>query len=160
MVAIMLVGLMIYCLTLPHAIDGLAYFLMPDFETFGMNTILAAMGQVFYSLSIGFGVMLTCGSFAGKKMNLMSSAWTTGFFTLFLAIIAGCMIIPASFLFVGGNPSVLGSGTVFSGLPMIFSVMPFGGMAGAVFFYHSDAGSTDFKSHNTGNYRNRFAGQI
>ena len=132
--AIMLVGLMIYCLTLPHAIDGLAYFLMPNFETFGMNTILAAMGQVFYSLSIGFGIMLTCGSFASKKMDLMSSAWTTGFFTLFIAIIASCLIIPASFLFVGGDPSVLGSGTVFSGLPMIFSVMPFGGVIGAVFF--------------------------
>ncbi|HJJ39080.1 MAG TPA: sodium-dependent transporter, partial [Methanocorpusculum sp.] len=66
--AIILVILTVYCLTLPNAIDGLYYYLAPDFTTFSANTILVAMGQVFYSLSLGFGIMLTFGSYLSKKI--------------------------------------------------------------------------------------------
>ena len=132
--ALLLIILMVYCLTLPHAVDGLAYLFLPNFDTFGPDTILAALGQVFYSLSIGFGMILTCGSFAGKEMNLQSSAWTAAFFTLFIAIIASCLIIPASFIYVGGDPAALGSGTVFVTLPPVFNSLPFGSVVGAVFF--------------------------
>ena len=132
--ACLLVFLMIYCLTLPHALEGLAYFFTPNFETFGANTILAAMGQVFYSLSIGFGIMLTFGSFVEKKISLLSSAWTTAFFTLFIALIASALIIPAGFICTGGNPEILGSGTLFVSLPTVFNVMDFGWVVGAIFF--------------------------
>ena len=132
--AVILVLLAIYCLTLPGAFEGLYYYLAPDFSTFSPNTILVAMGQVFYSLSLGFGIMLTFGSYLSKKINLVNAACSTGFFTFLISFIAGSVIIPASFLYTNGNPAVLGSGSIFSSLPMVFQTIPLGWIIGAIFF--------------------------
>ena len=132
--AILLVVLVVYCLTLPNGINGLLYYLTPDFSTFGVNTILSAMGQVFYSLSIGIGTMLTLGSYLDKKTNLVNSTCFTGIFNFSMAVIAGAVIIPASFICTNGNPAILGSGSVFASLPVIFQTIPLGFIIGAVFF--------------------------
>ena len=132
--AVILIALSIYCLTLPNAFEGLYYYLAPDFSTFSLNTILVAMGQVFYSLSLGFGIMLTFGSYLSKKINLVHSSWSAAFFTFFISFIAGSVIIPASFLYTNGNPAALGSGSLFSSLPMVFQTIPFGWIIGAIFF--------------------------
>ncbi|HJJ44613.1 MAG TPA: sodium-dependent transporter [Methanocorpusculum sp.] len=117
-----------------YAFEGLYYYLAPDFSTFSPNTILVAMGQVFYSLSLGFGIMLTFGSYLSKKINLVNAACSTGFFTFLISFIAGSVIIPASFLYTNGNPAVLGSGSIFSSLPMVFQTIPLGWIIGAIFF--------------------------
>lgn len=132
--AILLVGLTIYSLTLPGALEGFVYYLTPDFSKFNGEVILAAMGQVFYSLTLGFGIMLTLGSYLTKRVNLVSSAWTTGFFTLFIAFIAGSIIIPVSFISTSGNTALLGSGSIFEALPIIFQTLPLGMIVGSIFF--------------------------
>lgn len=132
--AVLLVSVVIYCLTIPGALDGLYYYICPDFTKLNGEIILAALGQVFYSLTIGFGIMLTLGSYMSKKTNLVSSVLSTGFFTLFMSIIAGMLIIPATFMYTGGNPELLGSGSVFASLPQIFEAIPYGTVVGAVFF--------------------------
>lgn len=131
---VILVIMSIYCLTLPNAIDGLYYYLAPDFSTFTLNTVLVAMGQVFYSLSLGFGIMLTFGSYLSKKINLINSSWSTGVFTFIISFIAGSIIIPASFLYTNGNPAILGSGKLFTSLPLVFDTLPYGWLVGAIFF--------------------------
>ena len=135
-VIFLLIGLTIFCLTLPGALDGLYYYLMPDFSTFKPETILAAMGQVFYSLSLGFGVIVTLGSYMSKKENISSSSIKTLGLTFFVAFIAGSLIIPASYICTNGNPAILGTGTVFESLPLIFDAMSHTGgpILGALFF--------------------------
>lgn len=132
--AILLAALAVYCMTIPGALDGLAYYLYPDFSKFSGELVLVAMGQVFYSLSIGFGVLITFGSYLGKRVNLVNSAWVTGFFTLLLAFIAGSLIIPATFMYTHGNPGIIGSSSIFESLPMIFETLPLGMVIGAAFF--------------------------
>ncbi|HJJ31537.1 MAG TPA: sodium-dependent transporter [Methanocorpusculum sp.] len=135
-VIFLLIGLTIFCLTLPGALDGLYYYLMPDFSTFKPETILAAMGQVFYSLSLGFGVIVTLGSYMSKNESISSSAKKTLGLTFFVALLAGSLIIPASYICTDGNPAILGTGTVFESLPVIFeSMSPAGGsILGTAFF--------------------------
>lgn len=131
---VLLVILAAYCQTLPNALEGMHYYLYPDFSHVSGEGILAALGQVFYSLSLGFGIMLTFGSYLSKKMDLVNSSWVAGFFTLFVAFIAGSLIIPASYIVTEGNPMVLSSGSMFESLPMVFTYMPFGLYMGAAFF--------------------------
>ncbi|MDO5844277.1 MAG: sodium-dependent transporter [Methanocorpusculum sp.] len=131
---ILLIILAVYCLTLPGSLDGLYYYLYPDISNVSAEGILAALGQVFYSLSLGFGIMLTFGSYLSKKVNLTASSVTTGFFTLLVAFIAGSLIIPASYIVTNGNPIALSSGSMFESLPMVFTNMPLGLLMGAAFF--------------------------
>lgn len=131
---ILLVVLAVYCLTLPNALEGLYYYLYPDFSNVTGDGILAALGQVFYSLSLGFGIMLTFGSYLSKKVDLVHSSWMTGFFTLVVALLAGSLIIPASYIVTNGNPVALSSGSMFEALPMVFTHMPMGMYMGAAFF--------------------------
>lgn len=131
---IMLIILAVYCLTLPGAIDGLWYYLYPNLENISADGFLAALGQVFYSLSLGFGIMLTFGSYLSKKVNIVNSSFIAGFFTLFVAFIAGLLIIPASYIVTNGNPVTMSSGSMFESLPMVFTNMPFGLLMGGAFF--------------------------
>ena len=122
------------CLSLPGALDGLVYFLAPNFDNFTPDAVLAALGQVFYSLSLGLGVMVTFGSYLSKKVNVIKSSCSTVFFTFLVSMLAGALIVPASYLYTHGDPAAVGSGGMFESLPMIFDMMPFGTVSGGAFF--------------------------
>ena len=122
------------CLSLPGAMDGLAYFLAPNPANFTVDAVLAALGQVFYSLSLGLGVMVTFGSYLEKKENIFNSASSAVFFTFLVSMLAGALIVPASYLCTGGDPAAVGSGGLFESLPLIFNSMPFGSVSGCAFF--------------------------
>lgn len=129
--AILLI-LVLRALTLPGAIKGLQFYLTPDFSKVDRNTFLAAISQVFFSLSIGMGTMLTYGSYLSKKENLPSATLTVALIDSSVAILAGLMILPAVFAF-GFNPSA-GPGLTFITLPAVFGAMPFGTLFGVLFF--------------------------
>ncbi|HJJ35730.1 MAG TPA: sodium-dependent transporter [Methanocorpusculum sp.] len=133
-VIFLLIGLTVFCLTLPGALDGLAYYLVPNIDNFKPDTILVAMGHVFYSLSLGFGVIVTLGSYMKRDEEVSRSARRTITLTFIVALLAGALIIPASYICTNGHPELLGSGTIFESLPIVFSAMPAGGILGALFF--------------------------
>jgi NSS family neurotransmitter:Na+ symporter len=124
--------LMVRSLTLPGAEKGLLFYLKPDFAKISGRVFLEAMGQAFFSLSLGMGTMLTYGSYLGKKENLVSSAaWVAALDTT-VAILAGFIIFPA--LFSQNMAPDQGPGLVFTILPVIFAHMPGGAWFGAFFF--------------------------
>ncbi len=141
------IGIAIYALTMPGAIAGLKYYVLPDFSrlnasTFGEyaailgETALAAMGQMFYSMSLAMGIMITYGSYMKKDVNLESSVKQIEIFDTGIAFLAGLMIIPAVFAFSGGTPEALGAGPslMFVTLPKVFETMAGGQIIGAAFF--------------------------
>ncbi len=126
----------IYSLCMPGAIDGLVYYIKPDFSKFSATTVLAAMGQLFYSMSIAMGIMITYGSYMKKEINLENSVKQIEVFDTGIAFLAGLMIIPAVFAFSGGNEATLGKGPslMFITLPKVFDSMKGGTVIGAAFF--------------------------
>lgn len=126
----------IYCMTLPGAMDGVIWYLKPDFTNFSFKTVLAAMGQLFYSMSLSMGIMITYGSYMKKSVNLESSVRQIEIFDTGVAFLAGLMIIPAVFVFSGGDQSQLGQGAglMFKTLPKVFADMTGGNVVGALFF--------------------------
>lgn len=126
----------IYVLTLDGAMDGLAYYLKPHMSDVSAKTILAAMGQLFYSMSLAMGIMVTYGSYMKKETSLESSVRQIELFDTGVAFLAGLMIIPAVFTFSGGDRSVLttGPGLMFVTLPKVFDSMQLGSAMGALFF--------------------------
>ena len=133
---ILTLGIAIYTLTLPGAWEGVLYYITPDFSKFSVNTVLGAMGQLFYSMSLAMGIMITYGSYMKKDVNLESSVKQIELFDTGIAFLAGLMIVPAVFIFSGGDESQLnqGAGLMFSTLPKVFESMPLGGVIGATFF--------------------------
>ena len=127
-----------YSLTIPGAIDGLKYYLLPRMEDFSIYTVLAAMGQLFYSMSLAMGIMITYGSYMQKDNMLEHSVTQIEVFDTGFAIIAGMMIIPAMVAFSGGDTSLVresaGAGLMFGVLPKVFESMLFGNVIGTVFF--------------------------
>ena len=125
-----------YTLTLPGALDGLRYYVMPDVSRFSVTTVLAAMGQLFYSMSLAMGIMITYGSYMKKEVNLESSVTQIEVFDTGIAFFAGLMIIPAVFSFSGGTPEALGKGPslMFVTLPKVFETMAGGTVIGVAFF--------------------------
>lgn len=126
----------IYSMTMPGALEGVKYYLLPDFSKFSITTVLAALGQLFYSMSLAMGIMITYGSYMKKDANLEGSVGQIELFDTGIAFIAGMMIIPAVFAFSGGDESALGAGPglMFVTLPKVFASMPMGGFIGTVFF--------------------------
>lgn len=126
----------IYGLFMPGAIDGAIYYIMPDFSKFSVKTVLAAMGQLFYSMSLAMGIMITYGSYMKKDVKLESSVKQIEFFDTGIAFVAGLMIIPGVFAYSGGTPEALGKGPglMFVTLPKVFSGMFGGKFVGASFF--------------------------
>ncbi len=126
----------IYGLTLDGAMEGLAYYVKPHMSDVSVKTILAAMGQLFYSMSLAMGIMITYGSYMKKEDNLESSVRQIELFDTGIAFLAGLMIIPAVFAFSGGDRSALnaGPGLMFMTLPKVFASMKFGGVIGTIFF--------------------------
>ncbi|MFR4415314.1 MAG: sodium-dependent transporter, partial [Butyricicoccus sp.] len=109
---------------------------LPDFSQFSVSTVLGAMGQMFYSMSLAMGIMITYGSYMQKENLLEHSVTQIEIFDTLFAFVAGLMIIPAVIAFNGGDPSQVnsGPGLMFITLPMVFDSMKFGTIIGAVFF--------------------------
>ncbi|MDO4268183.1 MAG: sodium-dependent transporter [Eubacteriales bacterium] len=126
----------IYSVTRPGAMEGVRYFLIPNFEHFSWMTVVAAMGQMFYSLSIAMGILYTYGSYIGKDVDIEVSTKQVEIFDTAIALLAGMMIIPAVFAFSGGDPDTLQAGPslMFITIPKVFASMGFGGIAGTAFF--------------------------
>ena len=126
----------IYSMCMPGAMEGVLYYITPDFSKFSIKTVLAAMGQLFYSMSLAMGIMITYGSYMKKDVNLESSVRNIELFDTGIAFLAGLMIIPAVFVFSGGSPEALGKGPslMFVTLPKVFNSMYGGGIIGAIFF--------------------------
>lgn len=127
-----LILLVVRSLTLSGASKGVAFYLKPDLKAFRPKLIIEAMGQAFFSLSLGMGTMITYGSYVAKKENLPASAGWIAFFDTGIAIIAGFIIFPAIFS-QGMNPAQ-GSGAMFNVLPILFDKMPGGVVFGPLFF--------------------------
>ena len=125
-----------YSVTRPGAFEGVLYYVLPDFDKFSVKTVLAAMGQLFYSMSLAMGIMITYGSYMKKDVNLESSVRQIEIFDTGIAFLAGLMIIPAVFSFSGGTPEALGKGPslMFVTLPKVFETMPAGRFVGVAFF--------------------------
>ena len=125
-----------YGLTVDGAMEGVAYYLKPSMEHFSVKTILAAMGQLFYSMSLAMGIMITYGSYMKKENNLEQSVRQIEIFDTAIAFLAGLMIIPGVFAFSGGTAESLnqGPGLMFVTLPKVFNSMPMGGLIGTAFF--------------------------
>ena len=126
----------IYSICLPGAWEGVKYYVFPDFSKFSATTVLAAMGQLFYSMSLAMGIMITYGSYMKKEVNLETSVTQIEIFDTGVAFLAGMMIVPSVFAFSGGDEEALGKGTglMFETLPKVFDTMPGGHFIGAVFF--------------------------
>lgn len=129
---VMLLVLIIRSVTLPGAEKGLEFYLKPDFGKVDGRMILEALGQAFFSLSLGMGCMITYGSYLSKKDNIVTSGLSVAFFDTMVAVMAGLLIFPA--LFAMGKSPAEGTGLVFSVLPGIFSSLPAGNVIGALFF--------------------------
>lgn len=131
-------GVAVYSLTLPGAMDGLKYYLLPDFSDVSVTTVLAAMGQLFYSMSLAMGIMITYGSYMKKEDNLEKSVAQIEIFDTGIAFLAGLMIIPAVVAFSGGDASLIrgkaGPGLMFGVLPKVFESMNMGELIGGIFF--------------------------
>ena len=126
----------IYSVTRPGALEGVKYFLVPNVKNFSWMTVVAAMGQMFYSLSIAMGILITFGSYMKKDVSIEDSTRNVEVFDTATAIMAGLMIIPAVFAFSGGDPETLQAGPalMFITIPKVFASMGFGTVAGILFF--------------------------
>ena len=126
----------VYSVTRPGALAGVKYFLVPNPANFSWMTVVSAMGQMFYSLSIAMGILVTFGSYMKKNVSIEQSTENVEIFDTAIAIMAGLMIIPAVFAFSGGDPSALKAGPslMFITIPKVFDSMGFGTVIGIAFF--------------------------
>lgn len=126
----------IYSVTRPGALAGVKYFLVPNPENFSWMTVVTAMGQMFYSLSIAMGILVTFGSYMKKDVSIEDSTKNVEIFDTAIAIMAGLMIIPAVFAFSGGDPDTLQAGPslMFITIPKVFDSMGLGTGVGILFF--------------------------
>jgi len=124
--------LLVRSLTLSNASAGLAFYLKPDFSKFSFPVVVEALGQAFFSMSLGMGTMITYGSYVNKTENLPGSTAWIAFFDTLIAFLAGLIIFPA--IFHAGMDPAGGPGLVFKILPVIFAQMPGGLIFGPLFF--------------------------
>jgi NSS family neurotransmitter:Na+ symporter len=133
---ILTILLSIFVVTRPGAGAGVAYYLKPDFSKLSMMTVLAALGQLFFSMSLAMGIMITYGSYLRKQDQIEQSVRQIEVFDTLVAFLAGLMIVPAVFVYSGGDESALGKGPslMFVTLPKVFAEMKIGSLIGAGFF--------------------------
>ena len=136
LLVILAVIISIYSLTMPGAMEGLKFYLLPDFSKLSVSTILGAMGQMFYSMSLAMGIMITYGSYMKDEDNLEESITQIQIFDTGIAMLAGLMVIPSVVAFNGGNADGIsaGPGLMFGVLPKVFESMGAGNLLGAAFF--------------------------
>jgi len=130
---VMLVGLSIYALSTGAAAKAISYLFAPDFSAITPLTVLAAMGQAFFSLGVGAAVMITYGSFLPKEENIGNSAGIIAGADTMVAVVAGLMIFPI--IFANGLDPAAGGGLIFDALPAVFSGLPGGSFIGGLFFF-------------------------
>ena len=125
-----------YSVSRPGAMSGVKYLLVPNLENFSWMTVVSAMGQMFYSLSIAMGILITFGSYMKKDTSIEDSTQNVEIFDTVIAIMAGLMIIPAVFAFSGGDPDTLQAGPalMFITIPKVFASMGLGAAVGILFF--------------------------
>ncbi|HEX6323814.1 MAG TPA: sodium-dependent transporter [Vicinamibacterales bacterium] len=132
---VLLLMLVVRAVTLPGAGEGLAFYLRPDMsKTLHLPVINAALGQAFFSLSLGMGAMITYGSYLPKATNLANAAAWVVVLDTCVALIAGFIIFPAGFSIAGFDPAAGGPGLIFTVLPRLFATMPGGDLFGGAFF--------------------------
>lgn len=124
----------VYVLLLPGAGEGLVYYLKPDFSRFSVNTVLAAMGQLFYSMSLSMGTMIAFGSYMKKEVSIHASVRQIEWFDTGIAFLSGLMVVPAVFAVSGAQGLETGSGLMFVTLPRVFAGMASGNLICSVFF--------------------------
>jgi NSS family neurotransmitter:Na+ symporter len=120
--------------TLEGASAGIEYYLNPDFSKINSKVVLQALGQAFFSMSVGWGLMITFGSYLPKSGNIVaSSGWIAGMDTA-VALMGGLMVFPALFALLPGKDPAAGPALVFDVLPRVFDAMPGGNIIGGLFF--------------------------
>ena len=134
---IITVALSVYVILRPGSKEGIKYYLLPNFSQLSFKTFLAALGQLFYSMSLAMGIMITYGSYFSKEEKISKAAHQIEIFDTSIAFLAGLMIIPAVFEFSGGDKTALSTGPslMFVTLPKVFISMPGGKYIGALFFF-------------------------
>lgn len=133
---VLIIAISLYCITRPGAAAGVKYYLFPDIKHFSATTVLAAMGQLFYSMSLAMGIMITYGSYMKKDDDLRDSVRKIEIFDTLIAFLAGLLIVPSVFVFSGGSKDALSKGPslMFITLPKVFDSMNLGGLIGGAFF--------------------------
>ena len=134
---VLMVFVVIYTLcTVDGAWEGVVYYIKPDFSKFSIMTVVSAMGQLFYSMSLAMGIMVTFGSYMRQDISIEKSTHQIEIFDTGIAFLAGMMIVPACYAFSGGDPAALGQGPglMFGVLPKVFGNMFGGTVIGVVFF--------------------------
>jgi neurotransmitter:Na+ symporter, NSS family len=129
---VLLIIIIIRSVTLPGAGKGVEYYLVPDFSKINGATVLKALTQAFFSLGVGWGIMITYGSYMKKEQDIVSSSLWVGAMDTSVALLGGFMVFPAVFAFnqdPGSGPTL-----VFETLANIFPQMPLGNIAGALFY--------------------------
>lgn len=129
---LLLLVLLVRVWTLPGAAAGMAWFLRPDWTGIGPGTVLKALGQLYFSLSLGMGALITYGSYLDRNTDIPgTTGWVAGADTV-VALLAGLTVVPALFAF--GMPIQGGPGLTFVALPAVFNALPFGALFGTLFF--------------------------
>ncbi|RDU73429.1 sodium-dependent transporter [Helicobacter aurati] len=129
---LIMIGMVIRNVTLSGAMEGITYYLTPDFTKITPQLFVAVLGQVFFALSLGFGVMITLSSHLHKEEQLIKTSVITGIVNTLIAVVAGFMIFPSLFTF-GVSPNA-GPSLVFESLPIVFSKMHGGTFFMVAFF--------------------------
>jgi NSS family neurotransmitter:Na+ symporter len=132
---VLLIVLAIRAVTLPGAEQGLAYYLRPDPDRLlDISVLNAALGQAFFSLSLGMGTMITYGSYLQRRESIATATLWVVILDTLVALLAGFIIFPAGFSIPGFDPSASGPGLIFSVLPRLFASLPGGVLFGTAFF--------------------------
>lgn len=135
LLVILAIGISVYVLTIPGSLEGVKYYLLPDLSKFSLKTVCAAMGQMFFSMSLAMGIMITYGSYTRDDVSMVKSVNQIEIFDTMIALLAGLMVIPAVFVFSGEEGMTAGGpGLMFITLPKVFSQMTGGTIIGMLFF--------------------------
>ena len=131
---VILIILLIRSVTLPGSAEGLKYMLTPDFSKVNGETLITALGQAFYSLSLGMAIMTTYGSYLPKKENISKNSFIICGLDTMVAFLAGFIVVPAVFATLGADGVGKGGGFAFGALGGVFKQMPAGGLFGLLFY--------------------------
>lgn len=131
---VILAVMVVVSLTLPDAGAGVTYFLKPDFSKITASTVFSALGQAFFSLSLGMGILITYSSYYPKSTNLMRTSLIVSLLSLLVAVMMGLVIFPAVKSFGLDNEPLQGATLVFVTLPEIFARLPLAGLWSTMFF--------------------------
>lgn len=137
-VLVLLIGFVVVrAVSLPGAAEGVKYLFIPDWSAVNFKTVLMALGQAAFSLSVGMGTLITYGSYIRKDNNLLKTSTQVAFADTSIAILSSLMVVPAIFAFTSGsiNDVSPGPGLVFEVLPNVFKSMPGGSVFAIIFFF-------------------------